>query len=275
MTKTSNAQTPTAAARAVAASVLAAALALPAAPTFAQSGASTSRAGIFNCAATGGRQEVGAVVGGAVGALAGRAIGKDNKTLGTLLGAAVGAAAGSWIGCRLQIGDQEKAQAALSRALAENTNQSWSSATGSGSVELISSTAAPAPRAVDMGRFAPGVMQMASYTHDDVGPFAARSRVNVRAGAGTHTPTVGRLARGERVNVIAEAPGGSWVLIERDGVARGYVAKSLLNRVGGVTPVVDNCKTVRETVTVLGGASQSNTLRACRGAGGVWEVTQI
>lgn len=240
----------------------------------AQAATDPARAGVFNCPASGGRQEVGAVAGGAVGALVGRALGGDNKTLGTIIGAVAGAAAGSWIGCRLQISDQAKAQAALERALAENKSQTWSSPTGArGSVELVSDM----PATIDLGRFAPGVTTLPSYTHTTVGPHVARVKANLRAGPSTSTQTLGSLRKGEAVNVIAEAPGSSWALVEQGGVARGYVARSLLNRTGSAPAVqpVSSCKTVRESVSPLGGSAQTSTHRACPGADGTWTLTQI
>ena len=84
--------------------------------------------GIFGCAAPGSKQVIGAGGGGVVGGLIGYRIAGGNRMLGTVIGGAVGAAAGSWIGCRLQIGDQRRAQAAVARAAADGRAQHWSSA---------------------------------------------------------------------------------------------------------------------------------------------------
>ena len=58
--------------------------------------------GVTNCDAPGGRQQVGAVIGGVLGALAGSQISDNERTLGAVAGGAAGAAAGSYIGCNQQ-----------------------------------------------------------------------------------------------------------------------------------------------------------------------------
>ncbi|MBK6705709.1 MAG: glycine zipper 2TM domain-containing protein, partial [Caulobacteraceae bacterium] len=73
------------------------------------------------------RQEMGAAIGAVAGGVIGNRVGgEDNQLLGTAVGVAVGGLAGSWIGCRLQTGDQRRAQEAAQRALAENSTQTWS-----------------------------------------------------------------------------------------------------------------------------------------------------
>jgi len=96
--------------------------------------------GFLSCAAPGQRQEMGAAIGAVAGGVIGNRVGgEDNQLLGTAVGAAVGGLAGSWIGCRLQTGDQRRAQEAAQRALAENNTQTWSnSSTGaSGQVRVV------------------------------------------------------------------------------------------------------------------------------------------
>ncbi|WP_426039603.1 SH3 domain-containing protein [Brevundimonas sp. DC300-4] len=58
--------------------------------------------GVTSCDAPGGRQQVGAVIGGVLGALAGSRISTNERTLGAVAGAGAGAAAGSYIGCNQQ-----------------------------------------------------------------------------------------------------------------------------------------------------------------------------
>jgi len=58
--------------------------------------------GITSCDAPGGRQTAGALIGGAIGALAGSRISSNERGLGALAGAGAGAAAGSYIGCNQQ-----------------------------------------------------------------------------------------------------------------------------------------------------------------------------
>ncbi len=138
--------------------------------------------GLFGCEGSGKKQEGGALIGGAAGALVGRAISKDNKTLGTVLGAAAGAAAGAYIGCRMQSTDQAMAQQATKRALDSGRSETWSnSRTGaSGRIDVVSSSYGP-PISGDSLRFERGVTVLRSY--DAVGAdYTARSTANLRSG---------------------------------------------------------------------------------------------
>lgn len=81
---------------------LATAAALAALVSAAPMAASAQSNGITSCDAPGGRQQAGALIGGALGALAGSRISRNERTLGALGGAAAGAAAGSYIGCNQQ-----------------------------------------------------------------------------------------------------------------------------------------------------------------------------
>lgn len=81
---------------------LATAAALAALVSAAPMAASAQSNGITSCDAPGGRQQAGALIGGALGALAGSRLSRNERTLGALGGAAAGAAAGSYIGCNQQ-----------------------------------------------------------------------------------------------------------------------------------------------------------------------------
>lgn len=246
-------------------------------------------AGVFGCAASGNQQEIGAVVGGLAGAAIGNAVGRDNRTVGILVGGAIGAAAGSWIGCRLQIADQEKAQAALQRALAENSSQSWRSEIGaaSGSVEVLSTqmVAVSGPgfgaepmNAPGLPPFPMGVMQLTNYDMAPRGIYTARARANLRAGPGTSNAVVGQLVAGETVEVLAGVPGQPWVLVGSAAGARGYVASSLLR--GGpssatrtvAAPPARPCRLLRETIDGIGDAPQVSMYRGCQNADGSWSL---
>lgn len=85
--------------------------------------------GIFGCSAEGNKQGIGAAAGGALGAILGNRIaGRGSRFLGTILGGALGAAAGSAVGCKLQKGDQAKAERAVQDAVLTGEDQNWSSA---------------------------------------------------------------------------------------------------------------------------------------------------
>lgn len=65
-------------------------------------GAASANAQVTKCAATGGRQEAGALIGAVVGGVIGNNVAKNERGLGTVIGAGAGAAAGSAIGCEQQ-----------------------------------------------------------------------------------------------------------------------------------------------------------------------------
>jgi hypothetical protein len=58
------------------------------------------------------------------------------------------------------------------------------------------------------------------------GQFAASTRVNLRAAPTTSARSVGMLQPGERFQALATANGGRWVLVGRNGVGVGYVARA-------------------------------------------------
>jgi len=227
--------------------------------------------GLFSCEGSGGKQEGGALIGAGVGALLGSKVSKNEKTLGALVGAAAGAAAGSYIGCRMQSTDTARAQAATKAALEEGRSQSWSnSRTGaSGRIDVISSSYGP-PISGDALRFERGVQSLARY--DSVGgDYTVRSTANLRAGPSTKAAVVGKLAAGERVEVLGGAPGSSWLLIGRGGYGAGYVSSSLLTPSGyGPAPA---CRVIEASIATTGQRPTVERYNACRDTRGEWQLT--
>jgi hypothetical protein len=79
-----------------------------AAATLSLAAAPQASAGVVGCKASGSKQEIGAVVGGLLGAVAGNKIaGKGDRGTGTAIGAVVGAGAGSAVGCGIQKSDED------------------------------------------------------------------------------------------------------------------------------------------------------------------------
>lgn len=225
--------------------------------------------GIFGCPADGDKQKIGAIAGGVLGGVLGNRIGgRGSRTLGTLLGGAMGAAAGSWLGCKLQRSDQEKAERALENAVVSGENQSWTSPeTGaSGSVTPVS-----APGLSDL-RFADGVEPADGYAKIG-GAFVSTGTVNVRSMPSTQGRVLGQLAPGQRIWVPAAVQGQPWVLISDNGVAQGYVSRSLLRQES--TATASNCKLVKQTISVPGAADETETLQACKDASGQWVMTRV
>ncbi|MFZ0266502.1 SH3 domain-containing protein [Caulobacter sp.] len=227
--------------------------------------------GLFACEGSGNKQEGGALIGAGVGALLGRTIAKDNKTLGTLLGGAAGAAAGAYIGCRMQSTDQAMAQQATKRALDNGQSQSWSnSRTGaSGRIDVVSSSYGP-PLSGEGLSFERGVQVLPSY--DAVGgDYTVRSTANLRSGPSTSGKVVGKLAAGERVQVLGGAPNSNWLLIGRNGYGAGYVSSSLLSQSGyGPAP---SCRIINASISTRSAASTSERYSACKDTKGEWQLT--
>jgi surface antigen len=175
------------------AAVAASSLAAAPAPVLAQS---RGLGGLFACEGSGGKQEGGALIGGAAGALLGNKLSGKNKTLGTLLGAAAGAAAGGYIGCRMQSTDAALAEQATKKALDTGAPQTWyNKHTGnSGRVAVVSSSYGPPIDGRDI-RLAQGVQGLQSYDAAG-GGYVASSSVNLRSGPSTRGAVVGKLAPG-------------------------------------------------------------------------------
>lgn len=225
--------------------------------------------GVLGCSAEGNKQKIGAIAGGVLGGVLGNRIGgRGSRTLGTLLGGAMGAAAGSWLGCKLQKTDQEKAERALENAVADGSDQSWSNPeTGaSGSVTSVS-----APGLVDL-RFADGVEPAEGYSKLG-GAFVSTATANVRSAPSTSGKVLGQLAPGQRVWVPASVQGQPWLLVSDNGVAQGYVSRSLLRQES--TATASNCKLVKQTISVPGSADETETLQACKNASGQWVMTRV
>lgn len=178
MTKTLNTKITTAAL------ALSVAAALGAAPMT----ASAAPNGVTSCAASGQKQEKGAIIGALVGGLIGSKISSNERGLGTAAGVVAGAAAGSYIGCSAQ------------------TKEAY--ATGTYQVG---------------GRTLAGYVQPARFERAG-GQFAATTRVNLRAAPTTSARSVGMLQPGERFQALATTNNGRWVLVGRNGVGIGYVA---------------------------------------------------
>lgn len=71
--------------------------------------------GVVGCDASGGKQEVGALLGALAGGFAGNALAKHSHGGGAAIGAAVGAAAGSYTGCQMQRSRAREAERAYYR----------------------------------------------------------------------------------------------------------------------------------------------------------------
>jgi surface antigen len=242
----------------------------------AQSGPLSS---IFNCTASGNKQETGALIGAAVGGVIGNQLSKRDRTLGTAVGVALGAAAGSYIGCRMQVDDQAKAEAAARTALDSGTSQAWNNAatgaSGSTTVIPVSNSSGAAASVRLAGNVTPVNLTAGS------GQYQAVSTANVRASASTSASILGRLSAQQKVDVIAQVTGQPWYLLGQNGIGVGYVSASLLRPVtsspAAVSTVANsgNCKVIEQTYTPPGQSATVERYNACKDAAGQWQLTRI
>jgi uncharacterized protein YgiM (DUF1202 family) len=173
----------------------AAALTMATAPTTA-SAMSQKLGGVVGCNASGGKQEVGAVIGGLLGAVAGSNLAKNDRGTGTAIGAVVGAGAGSYAGCQMQ-----KSRAA---------NNAGGVYTSDGIRVAQSVEASPMTKIK--------------------GKYVARSNLNLRAAASTRGQAVGSVRAGETFQALGRTGDGKWILVGQDGVGVGYVSSAYVYR---------------------------------------------
>lgn len=148
--------------------------------------------GVTSCAATGGKQEGGALIGALIGAVAGSNLAKNERGLGTAVGAVAGAAAGSAIGCQMQHNEQRQY--------------------GYGRPATFVHQGVRFDGRVQPASFAPARETM-----------VATAGVNLRSAPTTRSAKVGALRRGERFEALGRVRGTNWVLVGQGGVAVGYV----------------------------------------------------
>jgi hypothetical protein len=153
--------------------------------------------GVTGCAAPGGKQAGGAMLGAVAGGLLGNSVSGHNRTTGTLVGAAVGAAAGSAVGCQMQHNEEDRAVAADDAGAAPPTYRREG-------YELSNGVAPASYRKLG-------------------GAMMAGKTVNLRAAPDQNSQRVGKLHRGERFEALAQVKGSDWILVGRDGIGVGYV----------------------------------------------------
>jgi len=242
------------------------------APAAAQAQSSPLSA-IFNCQASGGKQEAGAALGAVLGGVIGNQVAKNERGLGTVVGAALGAAAGSWIGCKMQSTDQARAQTAMKTALENGETQVWSNPqTGaSGRVDVVSSSYGP-PVAGSSLRFAPGLQVLTTYEALP-NAYVVSSTANLRAAPTTGSAIVGKLMTGEGFDALGRVPNQPWILAGRYGQAIGYVYEPLVRQANNYT--VASCRVVDQTINAPGYGAATERYNACRDANGQWQVTRV
>lgn len=240
-------------------------------------------ASIFSCQAGGNRQSTGALLGALAGGAIGNRVADNERTLGTVLGAALGAAAGSYIGCRMQVSDQQRAQASAQLALEQGRSQYWTEQqTGaSGRTDIVETYYLPAPPAprlsIETVAFRPGIERPREYQPSE-GVYTATAAAVIRSGPSVRAQQIGALRAGERIEALVRVEGSPWVLAVRDGAAVGYVSETNLRLQSpqlAQSQQAQNgplCRVFDQTFQPRAGQPEVQRYRACRDAQGQWVI---
>ncbi|MDZ4320295.1 MAG: SH3 domain-containing protein [Phenylobacterium sp.] len=265
---------------------LVAALVLSSAPGLASAqAAGTPLGNFFACEASGQRQETGALLGGVAGALLGSQVSKNERALGAVVGAGLGAVAGSWIGCRMQVSEQQRVVNAVETALNTNQSQTWNDPTTgtTGRVDIINANygggaSAGAtfgqPTSAANLRFSGRAQPLRTSFEPTNAQYTTRNTVNLRASPAANAAVVGQLRGGQSFNVVGRVAGDRWLLVEQNGYVTGYVAEWVVQPVasgGGYASV--NCKLVQQTIQPRMGRATTERYTACPDAGGGWRLS--
>jgi hypothetical protein len=152
-------------------------------------------AGVVGCKASGSKQEIGAVVGGLLGAVAGNKIaGKGDRGTGTAIGAVVGAGAGSAVGCGIQKSDAAKEVGGVYK---------------SGGYRYAQTVQAAPLVKIEK-------------------KMVTRSTVNLRAAP--NGAKLGSVSSGTTFQALGRTGDGKWILVGQDGVGVGYVSSAYTYR---------------------------------------------
>jgi len=95
---------------------------------------------------------------------------------------------------------------------------------------------------------------------------------NLRSSPSTTGKVVGKLAAGERVEVLGGAPNSNWLLVGRNGYGVGYVSASLLDQ-GGYAQA--SCRIINASISTKGAAPSSERYSACKDGKGEWQLTTV
>lgn len=261
---------------------LVAALALSSAPGFASAqAAGAPLSNFFACDASGQRQETGALLGSVAGALLGSQVSKNERVLGAVVGAGLGAVAGSWIGCRMQVSEQQRARTAFETALNTNQSQTWRDPTtgSTGRVDIINANvgggggvAYGQPTSAANLRYAGRVQPLRTSFEPTNAQFTTGNTVNLRASPSASAAVVGQLRGGQTFNVAGRVAGDRWLLVEQNGFITGYVAEWVVQPAGGGYANV-SCKVVQQTIQPRSGQASTERYTACPDAGGGWRLS--
>ncbi len=234
-------------------------------------------------------KKLGAIAGGAAGAITGYFASDENKELYALGGAVAGAWLGGKIGQYLEEKDQQKMTETSQKAMITGEKHTWSNSENkvSGSAEVVDETTETAE--VEVTVLKDRVQTVPPL--DMIGePYAVSSNLKVRGGPGTDYKVVDRLAKGMTVDIIGKVQGKQWLMTGSNQTGTGFVHMNYVQKVPvdqreashamAVAPAEKTevqtvaakrtCRTVKQIIITEDGSEREEEITACQGPNG-WE----
>jgi hypothetical protein len=227
--------------------------------------------GLFACEGSGGKQEGGALIGAAAGALLGNKVagneqdprhpGRRGRRRGGgrlyRLPHAVDRRQHGPTGHQEGAGNRRRRRPGATAAPAQ-----------SGRINVVSSSYGPPIdgrnlRYARASRACPAMRPPAA-------PTRPPDRQPARRSVDQHK-VVGKLAAGETFDALGVAPNGGWVLVGRSGYGVGYAAPRWCVRPGGQPP---SCRVIDASVAFGGQRASAERYSACKDNRGEWQLTQ-
>ncbi|MCP5367936.1 MAG: SH3 domain-containing protein [Hyphomicrobiales bacterium] len=236
------------------------------------------------------KKDIGMIVGAGAGALIGAQFGGGaGKILAIVGGAVAGAWLGGQLGKYLDEQDQKRLAESTQRTAVTGQSQTWKNPeTGvSGRTRVVDTETKE--QSYNVAYRTDRIKEVPPI--DYIGErFVSSGSMNVRGGPGTDYAVVGKLAKGESVEVVGKVEGKNWYLLSQDGIGQGYGYAPLLQRTGdeinlagdsaasqpnvAVSQVRNSqtCRTIEQTIVLKDGSEKTEKVKACKGPDG-WEIT--
>jgi len=229
------------------------------------------------------KKDIGTLAGAAAGALIGAQFGGGSGKILAIVG---GAVAGGWLG--RQIGgyldeqDKQKLAESTQRTAVSGSTQTWRNPDTGVSVRTEVIDTETKQETYNVAYRTDRVKEVPPI--DYIGErYVSTSNMNVRGGPGTNYAVVGKLSKGQSVEVVGKVEGRDWYLLSQDGVGQGYGYAKLLQPTGDeislagdsvadqpnvqVQQVRDTqtCRTIEQTVVLKDGSERKEQVKACKG----------
>ena len=248
--------------------------------------------GVAACQTT--NREAGIAVGAVAGAVAGSFVGDG---AGRIVATALGGAIGAWIGGELGglLDEQEQrrlANATASSALSGEPSH-WTNPDNGTTITTKVKSTEKQRNTVTVPLKKEKVKEMPPFEMIGL-QYEVTRNSNVRGGPSTDYVIVDRLTAGSTVDVLGKVEGRNWYILAEDGAASGFIHENLVRLVENSEPVLlanaDSaapdvilattsqttvCREVEQSVVLKDGTEETETVRACQGEDGGWEIENV